>query len=221
LAALLLASCAVPPPPGPLSLTQGTGLARLSAGPGPGCISTGGAVHIGRGRFVTAAHLVDGTQPRLHGCGGGVSSPWLFFDGGLHQAEVLRAGQADFIADAGLFYVGGRDVALLRLSPPAPAALPPALPPCPNFPRPGEAARLLTPGRQQLTRIAGLMLEDDPLYGGYAELALRLEPGESGGAVLDPGRHCLLGLVSHRTEGPAADRTRVVPASVLRAFLGE
>lgn len=208
----LLAACAAPRLPPPEAVTS---LAGLRAGLGPDCIAAGAAVHIGRGRFVTAAHLVDGTQPLLHDCIAGAAPPWVRFQGEDRPAELLRAGQADLRAGPGTVYVDGRDIALLRVAGLPPDA--PALGLCRTPPRPGLPVRLVTPRRLAESRVSGLMEETDTLHGGYAELPLRLEPGESGGAVIDPARNCLAGLVSHRTE----TRSRFVPASILRDFLGE
>ncbi|MCI0754676.1 trypsin-like peptidase domain-containing protein [Teichococcus vastitatis] len=224
--ALLLAACAVPEWP-----QERDSLAAVSAGTAPNCRSSGVAVHIGRQRFLTAAHLVDGTQALLHGCAppsgrhAGVDldrSPGpasLSFAGREWPAEVLRTGQADLAAGIGTFYVGGRDVALLRTGPLPPGA--PALPLCATAPRPGQRVMVETPRRRTVTEIAALVREASPLHGGYAELPLRLEPGESGGAVVDVAGACLAGLVSHRQERDGIWRTRFVPAPVLRAFLGE
>ncbi|MFC3127018.1 hypothetical protein ACFOD4_18275 [Pseudoroseomonas globiformis] len=200
-------------------------LASVSAGRGPHCLSSGVAVHVGRARFLTAAHLVDGTQALLHGCSRTAQpgSATLRFAGSAFPAEMLRAGQADLGAGIGTFYVGGRDVALLRG---------PAMPPgaafiglCAAPLLPGQAVEVVTPRRHAPTRILDLVHEADPIHGFYAELPLPLEPGESGGAVIDPMAQCLAGLVSHRLDpsgrSGAASRTRIVPAAVLRAFLGE
>ncbi|HWL80164.1 MAG TPA: trypsin-like peptidase domain-containing protein [Roseomonas sp.] len=211
-ALLLAAACAAPPP-------QRIGLAGLRAGLAPDCIAAGAAVYIGQRRFLTAAHLVDGTQPLLHGCAGGAAPPWIRLGSHDLPAELLRSGQADLQAGLGTFYVGGRDVALVRVAAPPPGL--PALHLCPDGPRPGERVRVVTPRRDTSDAITALMRESDPLHGGYAELSLRLEPGESGGAVIDARRSCLMGLVSHREEIAGQVHTRIVPAPVLRAFLGE
>lgn len=166
---------------------------------------------------------MDGTQALLQGCAPGAGPPAIRFQGREHPAELLRAGQADLGPDAaplglGTVYVGGRDVALLRV-----AGLPagaPSLPLCAGAPRAGQPVLVLTPRRRAASRIDGLRPEALALHGSYAEMPLRLEPGESGGAVVDAAVPCLLGLVSHRAEGGGA-RTRIVPAPVLRAFLGE
>lgn len=213
---LSLAGCAAAPGSAPPTRA---GLAALRAGPGPGCISTGAAVHVGRQRFLTAAHLVDGTQPLLHGCARDSGPPWIRLAGREVPAELMRAGQADLEAGIGTFYVGGRDVALLRT-----ALLPPETPAlrlCPDPPRLGQPVEVVTPRRAARSEITGIVRESSPLHGSYAELPLRLEPGESGGAVIDARLACLLGLVSHREEGTGGARTRIVPSPVLRAFIGE
>lgn len=214
---LLLGGCAAPEAALPL--------AGLRAGLGPDCLATGAATHIGRGRFLTAAHLVDGTQPLLHGCAPGAAPPSIRFQGRDHAAELLRAGQADLgpgldPLSLGTVYVGGRDVALLRVAGLRPGAA--ALPLCAGAPWPGQPVLVLTPRRHATSHIAGLRPEAKALHGAYAEMPLRLEPGESGGAVVDASVPCLLGLVSHRAEaGGRPAGTRLVPAPVLRAFLGE
>ncbi|MDJ0386852.1 serine protease [Roseomonas sp. E05] len=212
LALLLAAGCAEPSP-------QRASLAGLRAGLAPDCVSTGAAVYIGQRRFLTAAHLVDGTQPLLHGCAGGAAPPWIRLGGHDWPAELMRSGQADLWAGTGTFYVGGRDVALLRVAAPPPGL--PALSLCPAGPRPGARVRVVTPRRDAPGEITALAREADPLHGGYAEISLRLEPGESGGAVIDARQSCLMGLVSHREETAGREHTRIVPAPVLRAFLGE
>jgi len=210
-----LAGCAVAPE----AAATRVGLALLRAGPGPGCIHTGAAVHVGRQRFLTAAHLVDGTQPLPHGCARGGIPSWVRLAGRELPAELMRAGQADLEAGTGAFYVGGRDVALLRAAPLPPGT--PALRLCPDPPRAGQTVEVVTPRRVARSEIAGIVRESSPLHGSYAELPLRLEPGESGGAVIDTRLSCLLGLVSHREEREGRTRTRIVPSPVLRAFIGE
>ncbi|MDQ1080529.1 trypsin-like peptidase domain-containing protein [Pseudoroseomonas cervicalis] len=195
-------------------------LALLRAG-APGCIATGSAVHLGRGAFVTAAHLVDGSQAVLRHCAEASASPRLRLDGQEQPARLLRLGQADWGGSLpGTFYRGGQDAALLQ----APAlAGAPSLPLCAAGPVPGQPVRLVTALRDMPAEIAGLMREADPRHGGYAELALRMEPGESGGAVLasGPAGECLLGLVSHREDAASGlSRTRIVPADTLRGFVG-
>lgn len=195
-------------------------LALLRAG-APGCIATGSAVHLGRGAFVTAAHLVDGSQAVLRHCAEASASPRLRLGGQEQPARLLRLGQADWGGSLpGTFYRGGQDAALLQ----APAlAGAPALPLCAAGPVPGQPVRLVTALRDMPAEIAGLMREADPRHGGYAELALRMEPGESGGAVLasGPAGECLLGLVSHREDAASGlSRTRIVPADTLRGFVG-
>lgn len=213
------------PAPAPGAPPQASAvLAGLRAHLGPDCVATGAAVHLGQGRFVTSAHLVDGTQGMLRRCPGLDSSlgkpVLLHFQGREQAATLVRLGRADLRAGLGTYYVGGRDVALLQLAEPPRGA--PALALCADdTPFPGERVLVLTPYRQQGAEIAGLMREANPLHGGYAEMLLRLEAGESGGAVLDAGSFCLLGLVSHRQEAPGLQRTRIVTAPVLRRFLAE
>ena len=212
LLALLAGGCAGAP-------AQRASLAGLRAGLEPDCVAAGAAVHIGQRRFLTVAHLVDGTQPLLHGCSPGAAPPRIRLAGHDLPAELMRAGQADLAAGLGTYYVGGRDVALLRTGPLPPGH--PALALCPGAPHPGERVRVVTPRREADGTITALVREANPLHGGYAELSLPLEPGESGGAVIDARRSCLMGLVSHRETVAGRVHTRIVPAPVLRAFLGE
>lgn len=210
-----MAGCAAPPPPDAAQLaTLGGAVAGLSVG-APGCEATGAAVHLGQGRFLTASHLVDGTHPLLLGCRGGRAWVRLAWQGRGLAAEVESIGMADLEPDLGLRYLGGQDLALLQ----ADVAGGPAARPCTSGPRAGEAVLVVTPRRVQVSRIAGLMAEREAAYGGYAELAARLEPGESGGAVFDLEGRCLLGLVAHRERVGREERTRLVEAGALRRFL--
>ncbi|MCQ4162337.1 serine protease [Roseomonas sp. GC11] len=220
MAVLLLGACATAPsppsaalPPTPPLPGAAPFLATLRAGT-PGCTATGSAIHLGGGYFVTAAHLVDGTQSLLRRCPA-TGHLVLRLGGGELAAQVVRQGQADLRAGLGTFYLGGADAALLRA--PEPPGLP-ALSLCASGPVPGQAVRLLTARRDATARIAGLMREADPAHGGYAELALPLEPGESGGAVLDAADPCLLGLISHREDAASGTRTRIVPAEVMQGL---
>ncbi|WP_419895883.1 trypsin-like peptidase domain-containing protein [Roseomonas sp. USHLN139] len=228
----LLAGCAGSAPPAerpaaepvaarPVLPPAASVLAGLRSELGPACFATGAAIHLGHGRFVTAAHLLDGSQGMLRRCPGLDSSlgkpAQLSFQGREQRARLIRLGRADLRFGLGTYYVGGRDLALLQLDTPPPGAAGLSL--CAQGPRPGERVLVLTPYREQLAEISGLMREANPLHGGYAEMTLRLEAGESGGAVLDAAAGCLLGLVSHRQEGPPGERTRIVPAPVLEAFL--
>jgi hypothetical protein len=74
--------------------------------------------------------------------------------------------------------------------------------------------------RRFLTRLDGAAAERDPANGSYAVLPDRLEEGESGGGVFDAASGCLLGIVSQR-DPDRPDRTWIVRAAVIRAFLAE
>ncbi|MFT8246710.1 trypsin-like peptidase domain-containing protein [Roseomonas sp. BN140053] len=211
---LLPAACAAPAAPaGP-----GQPAVRLSASFGAGCVARGAAVFLGEGRFLTAAHLVDGslTPPA---CDGPPRLALLLGDRAV-AARVERLGQSEVDPAEGLRYRGGHDLALLAAEEPLPA-LPGlrAARPCAGDPGPGRPVAVATPRRSARTTVVAQAPEADPAFGTYAELQLRLEPGESGGGAFDPVSGCLLGVVSHREEGEPG--TRVVPPAAIRAFLAE
>lgn len=185
----------------------------MRAGPEglPGCVGTGGAVHLGEGRWLTVAHLVDGSSQVARGCPSSLL-PIRIAPGG--PARLLRAGQFRTDPGAGQRYLGAEDLALLAA--PAPSAVATL---CADPPRPRQAALLATPRRQVMTRIDRLAGEHDPRFGTYVEVPLALEPGDSGGALFDVATGCLAGLVSHREEDGGPPRARLVPAAVIRRFV--
>jgi hypothetical protein len=182
----------------------------------PPCEALGAAVHLGQGRFVTAAHVVDGTPARLRGCVPGPVTPLVVFAGNATPARLLRAGRGDVGPEVGLRYLGGRDLALIQAGPRAEAGAEV----CAADAATGQAVVVTTPWRTVRAQVLGSMRESPAAYGGYAEIGIRLEPGESGAGVFDAARGCLLGLVSHRDDA-TPERTRVVLASALRGFLAE
>ncbi|MBE9603278.1 trypsin-like peptidase domain-containing protein [Acetobacteraceae bacterium H6797] len=191
-------------------------VATLRIGRGD-CVSTGAAVHLGQGRFLTASHVVDGTQPMLRGCLTGPAQPIVSFQGRDVPAQVTHTGFAAFEPGFGLRYLGGQDIALLQR--PVLGDAPPAAPLCASGPVPGQWVLVVTPLRMTASRVLGEMRESAPAYGGYTELAMRLEPGESGGGVFDAVGHCLLGLVAHREDVGGRQRTRIVEVAALRRFM--
>ncbi len=194
-------------------------VALVRSGQVQGCVATGGATHLGRGRFLTAAHVADGSVQRLRpGCAGAPVAVTLSVHGAESPARVLVAGLDRVEPGIGQRYLGGVDAALVapsRALPPLPAAHL-----CARDPVVGEAVLLATPVRSLRTAIVDWHRDRDPDFGAYPELPLELAPGESGGAVF-AREGCLLGLVSHRDSDPGPVRTRIVPAPVLRRLAGD
>jgi hypothetical protein len=218
--ALILSACAAPAPPARTadpSLVAATAVADVRSGAAPACDATGAAVHLGAGRFLTAAHVVDGSAQRLRGgCPAGAPALGLSVRGSPVPVALIRAGRDRVEARVGQRYLAAEDVALLRATGPQPGLG--AATPCAADPAPGAAALLVTPRRSLRTRISGTHRDPDTAFGAYLEIPVTLETGESGGAVFEASTGCLAGLVSHRdTDSPA---TRLVPASVIRRFLG-
>ncbi|NKE46906.1 trypsin-like peptidase domain-containing protein [Roseomonas frigidaquae] len=221
--ALTLAGCATPAPRAPdLALRAATAVAQLRSGESPRCLATGAAIHLGEGRFVTAAHVVDGSAQRLRGtCPAGAGPLVLSVGGAPAPARLVRAGQDRIDRDIGQLYLGGEDVALVVPLRPLPSLGTATL--CAGLPAAGTPALLVTPRRQHRTRLLGVVRETDSRFGMYLEIPETLAPGDSGGAVFEAASGCLAGLVSHRDEpapGQAAQpRTRLVPAPVVARFL--
>ncbi|MGG5812035.1 trypsin-like peptidase domain-containing protein [Falsiroseomonas sp. CW058] len=218
-ALLLPAACAAPPParaPDP-ALAAAAAVAEIRSGAPPRCDATGAATHLGGGRFVTAAHVVDGSAQRLRGdCPPGPPAVLLSVRGAPAPAVLLRAGRDRVDRGIGQRYLAGEDVALLR---PA-AALPQlgAATPCAADPAPGAPVLLVSPVRALRTRISDIHRDRDPAFGSYLEIPVALQPGESGGAVFEAASGCLAGLISHRDGDAGPPGTRLVPASVIRRF---
>lgn len=225
------------PPAAPLLATAAASVLRLRAdgsGTTPrrrGCVASGSAVHVGGGLFLTAAHLVDGHAFADRGCPAGGGPPALALAGFEEEREaparLLRTGQGELVAGLGLRYRGGADAAaLLGGQATGDGAAPPAVRLCAADPRPEQRVLVVTAApAARPSRVTGTAREEDPAFGAYVEIEAALDPGASGGAVLDVATGCLLGLVSHREEradaSPASGSaaTRIVPASTLRAFL--
>lgn len=197
-------------------------MVQIRSGDPARCRATGAAIHLGQGRFVTAAHVVDGSAQRMRGgCPGGALPLVLSVAGSPAPARLVRAGQDRIDPGIGQRYLGGEDVALVVPLRPLPSLGTATL--CAGPPAAGTLALLVTPRRSQRTRLLGLVAEAEPRFGAYLEVPETLAPGESGGAVFEAASGCLAGLVSHRDEpvsGQAAPpRTRLVPAPVVARFL--
>jgi hypothetical protein len=219
LAALLSACAARPAPrtPDP-ALAAAASVAEVASVLGPGCRGSGAAVHLGGGRFLTAAHVVDGIMAEARGCRRGAPPAFsLAVAGTLVPAGLLRTGRGEVERPVGLRYQGAEDLALLaplRPLPPLGAASP-----CAADPRPGQELLVVTRRRSERLRVVALAPEPDPRFGTYAEIPLAMAEGESGGGAFDAATGCLAGIVSHREDEGAAARTRLVPAGAIRRFL--
>jgi hypothetical protein len=188
--------------------------AELRAGRLPACPLDGQAVHLGEGRFLTAAHLVDDSLPRLRRCAGTPAQPTIRYAGRTMPVRAIRVGEGRAEAGIGVTYRGGQDLALLQAStvPPGPAARP-----CASGPAQGQPVRVLSTPRDVL-HAGPIIPETRATDGAYADLPLLLSQGESGSGVVDAETHCLLGIVSHRPEATPG-HSRIVPAAAIRAFL--
>jgi hypothetical protein len=191
------------------------------------CVGAGIAIHLGRGLFLTAGHLVDPGLARREGCPGAALEPErppvLLIGGRQVPAAVLRRvpGVATGNEPPGWAYPGWQDLALLRV------AVPPAIPslaPCAEDAAPGSALRLEALGRGAPLQLRAMersgRLGPARIDGALMVLDGRLLAGESGGPVLGPG-NCIAGLVSARQGDPAGRLGFAVPASAIRAFLAQ
>jgi hypothetical protein len=201
----------------------------------------GSAVPLAGGLALTAAHVVDEASLREELCRLGrwpaEAAPYLAglalrgADGVAVPATRLRLGRSTFTPPAGgspagtpaasagqgcdLAYREGQDLALLRPAVPLAGA---GVAVCAADPVPGQWVDTLSAGQLRRGRMAGEAAEAEAANGRYAVLALRLEPGDSGGGVFDAASGCLLGIVSMR-DPAAPSRTWLVRAAVIRAFL--
>jgi len=222
--AALVAGCAAPPArPADRALAATAAVAEIRSGGTTRCNASGAAIHLGGGRFVTAAHVVDGSVQRLRGfcpeAAAGGRPPILLGVRGTEQpARVVRAGQDRVDPGIGQRYFVGEDLALLAPLRPLPSLGAATL--CATPPAPGTPALLATPLRSIRTRITGPWADPDPAFGAYLEIPETLNPGESGGAVFDSASGCLVGLVSHRDSDGGPPSTRLVPAATIARFIG-
>jgi hypothetical protein len=234
LAALALSACAAPPPrpwdasgeadrparaPAPfekLPDIPDAFRAELRAGRAPDCPVRGDAVYLGEGRFLTAAHLVDGIVPLLRRCTGTPIQPTIRYAGRVLPVKLLRVGQGYIEPGIGPMYQHGEDLALLQ----APIPLPgPAARPCKDGPRRGQAVLVFSAWRKESAQAGVLVPEARAEDGAYADIRMAMKEGESGAGVYDAASFCLLGVVSHRPDA-TPDRVRIVPAGTIRTFLG-
>ena len=190
--------------------------AELRSGKAPGCPLRGQAVYVGQGRFLTAAHLVDGIVPGMRHCMGVPIPTTIRYAGRVLHVRPLRMGEGHVEPGVGPLYRGGQDLALLQAGvvPPGPGARP-----CPGGPRPGQPVLVLAAGRRVEVAAGQMVPETRPVDGAYADLPLPMVEGESGAGVFDAGTNCLLGIVSHRPDATPG-HVRIVPAAAIRAFLG-
>lgn len=217
---LLLTACATTPPrPADPALAAATAVLDIRSGAPPRCDATGAAVHLGAGRYVTAAHVVDGSVQRLRGdCPPGPPALTLAVRGNPAAASLLRAGRDRIDRGIGQRYLAGEDIALIRPAPGLPQHGAATL--CAADPPQGAMVLLVSSRRALRTRISGTHSDADPAFGSYLEIPVTLEAGDSGGAVFEATTGCLAGLVSHRDQDGGPPRTRLVPASTIRRFLG-
>ena len=195
-------------------------MAEIRSGVAARCNASGAAIHLGGGRFVTAAHVVDGSVQRLRGfCQETGLPPILLGVRGTEQpARVVRAGRDRVDPGIGQRYLAGEDLALIAPLRPLPSLGTARL--CAAPPAVGAPALLATPVRSLRTRITGPWRDPDPAFGAYLEIPETLNPGESGGGVFDSASGCLIGLVSHRDSDGGPPSTRLVPAATIARFLG-
>lgn len=219
-----MAGCAGPPArTADRALAATAAVAEVRSGEAPRCNASGAAIHLGGGRFVTAAHVVDGSVQRLRGfCPEAPAAgrpPILLGVRGTEQpARLVRAGRDRVDQGIGQRYFAGEDLALLAPLRPLPSLGTATL--CAAQPAPGTPALLATPVRSLRTRIIGPWRDPDPAFGAYLEIPETLSPGESGGAVFDSASGCLIGLVSHRDSDGGPPSTRLVPAATIARFAG-
>lgn len=208
LLALVLAGCAPSLPPHwivPVSVEFGEA-ARARAT----------AIAMADGTLLSAAHVLDEAGIAEGWCRLGRRDPppaLTALTTPAGAARRLRAGTARLNrADCELAYLHGEDLALLA-APGLPGAAV-----CAEDPAPGQRVLVGTRDRIATARLEAEVAEANPAFGRYAVLALRLEPGESGGGVFDAGGLCLLGIVSQRALHDP-DAAWIVPARVIRRFL--
>ncbi|HEY8610803.1 MAG TPA: serine protease [Roseomonas sp.] len=230
LAVLGLAACAAPAPrpwmerdtarsapesPARLPDVPDAFRAELSGHSAFGCSLRGNAVYLGEGRFLTAAHLVDGIMSRLRNCAGAPMQTTIHYAGRDLPVRLLRMGEGYVEPGVGPLYRRGEDLALLQ----APVTFSgPAALPCGDGPAPGQPVLVLSTERRQAVRAGAMMPESRAADGTYADIPMSLAQGESGSGVFDAESHCLLGIVSHRPNATPT-HSRIVPAAAIRAFL--
>lgn len=186
---------------------------------GGACRANGSAVHLGQGRFVTVAHIVDGSAQQLRGGCPAVRPALMLAMGDTRLPATLAAvGRYRIDPVIGQRYFGAEDLALLtlqRVAPPMPAATL-----CTATTPPGTPAVLVTATGAIRTRVMRLAAEAEAQFGTYLEIPIHLEPGASGGALFEAQSGCLAGLVSHRDDDGGPPRARLVPADTIRRFVG-
>ena len=218
---LLLAACAPPARPPEAGLSATATVAEIRSGEAPSCNASGAAIHLGGGRFVTAAPVVDGSVQRLRGfCPAdrqGQPAITIGVRGTEAPARILRAGRDRVDAGIGQRYFDGEDLAIVAPARPLPGL--PAATLCAATPAPGTPALLVTPRRAIRTRLLAPWSDPDRAFGTYLEIPETLAPGESGGAVFVAASGCLAGIVSHRDSDGGPPSTRLVPASTIARFL--
>ncbi len=173
------------------------------------------AIRLADGTLLSAAHILDEAGIAEGWCRLGRRDPPPMLTALITPtgpAQRLRAGTANLSPDCELAYLRGEDLALLTAR-----ALPGAAV-CAQNPTPGQRVLVATRDRIAPARLDAETPEANPAFGSYAVLALRLEPGESGGGVFDAETLCLLGIVSQRALHDP-DAAWIVPARVIRAFL--
>ena len=217
---LVVTSCAAPPTRAPdPAMLAAAAVFDVASSTGGRCRATGSAVHLGEGRFLTVAHVVDGSSQQLRGgCPAVPPALTLSIRGATLPATLAGAGRHRIDPVIGQRYFGAEDLALLTPQRGAPAL--PAATLCAATPPPGTPVLLVTNGQAIRTRITRLAPEPEVAFGAYLEIPVQLEPGASGGALFEAASGCLAGLVSHRDDDGGPPRARLVPARTIRRFVG-
>jgi hypothetical protein len=174
------------------------------------CRGEGSAVFLGGNRFLTAAHVVD-QNPFTDDCADfGRADPVIEVGSTPLRARVVKS--TSWVDNGGLTYPGGVDLALVeveaRMMPVERRSTPP-LQPCDADLPPGTDVQVVTEYGVFAAKTQPRVNDD------FARIDLAGRRGNSGGGVVDPARHCLVGIVSHG----GLEGTNIVSSETIRRFL--
>jgi trypsin-like peptidase len=176
------------------------------------CGDAGSATFLGGNLFLSAAHVVD-ENPLTNPCAAfGEADPIIEFGGAELRAKVVAA--THWTDNGGLYYPAGADLALLEVDAQMmPLALRVAgfLAVCESDLSPGGAETRIGTQYGDFSSVTARRVNDD-----FARVSFAARPGHSGAGVFDPGRGCLLGILSNG----GVNGANYVSNANLRAFLG-
>jgi hypothetical protein len=192
------------------------------------CESRGSGLYIGRGLYLTAAHVLLDLSDLTQGCrftAAARAEVAQRSSDGMGFTTRVRAGLQPYgagtvVADGTrilspaqtMSFADSTDYAMIRAAEPPGADTTLRL--CAAEPVPGQSVIVLLHDGPVATRIATIQTVKSGDDARYVDLAKVFANGTSGAGVFDAETLCVMGLISHRYPEPHPTVTRMTPSAV-------